>query len=76
MGCCWFEREGGDEQLQDVDIADACCGGEVIHGYARAEGAVVAGWEGSSKRREADCGGGGDGLEAWHGEVVRRYCYG
>jgi hypothetical protein len=64
----------GDVQLQDVDIADAGCGGEVIGKRAGPESAVGAGGEGGSEGSEAESGGRGEGLEARHFEVERRDC--
>lgn len=64
--------KGGDAQLQDVDIADACCGGKSIIKRTGTERAVRAGGEGGSEGCEAKSGGRGEGLEARHGEVERR----
>ena len=64
--------KGINAQLQDVDIADACCGSKSVLSRASAESAVGAGGEGSGEGSEAKSGGRGEGLEARHLEVEKR----
>lgn len=52
--------------MQDIDIADACCGGKIIGKRAGPEGAVGARGKGGSEGSEAKSGGRGEGLEARH----------
>ena len=66
--------ERRNEQLQDVDIADARCGGKIIGKRAGPESAVGAGGKGGGEGSEAESGGRGEGLEARHIEVERRDC--